>query len=80
MVTTAITVVVIERAIAVGFGEEQLWPFVSSGGASDDTGDLAVRLPLVLSQEQSYLNLNGEFGRRSHVGTTGNQLSWALFF
>lgn len=39
------------RAIVVGFREEQLWLFVSSGGTFDDTGDLAPQLPLILSQE-----------------------------
>lgn len=54
MVTTAIAVVVIERAIAVGFQRETTLAFVSSGGTfddTDDTGDLAPQLPLILSQE-----------------------------
>lgn len=55
MLTIAIIVLVIERAIVVGFREEQLWPFVSSGGTLDDTGDLSPQLPLVVSQENSLI-------------------------
>lgn len=48
---TPVTVPVVEIAIVVGLGQQQLWLFISSGGTLADTGSLSPQLTLTPSQE-----------------------------